>query len=79
MTLWRREKSLAPAGNRTPAVQPSLYRLSYPGFNVSTYIINGRLSFEFSTGIEMMVIVEDILHETLNRELDFPRNNFSDL
>jgi hypothetical protein len=66
-----------PAGNRTPAVQPSLYRLSYRGFSVSTYIINVRLSIEFSTGIEIIVIVEDILLEILNRELDFPRNNFS--
>jgi hypothetical protein len=28
-TLWSREKSLAPTGNRTPTV-PSLYRLRYP-------------------------------------------------
>jgi hypothetical protein len=27
----REEKYLAPAGNRSPAVSPSLYRLSYPG------------------------------------------------
>jgi hypothetical protein len=33
-TLWGREKSFAPAGNRTPLIQSvawSFYRLSYPG------------------------------------------------
>jgi hypothetical protein len=37
--VWRREKSLAAYGNRTPAVQPvapSLYRLSYPGSHLVT-------------------------------------------
>jgi hypothetical protein len=37
--LWRREKVIAPAGNRTPTIQPvgsfSLYRLRYRGFMVN--------------------------------------------
>jgi hypothetical protein len=43
-----------------PPVQSSLYRLKYSGFNLSTYIINERLFIEFSTGIGVILIVEDI-------------------
>jgi hypothetical protein len=41
-TLWRRERSLSPAGNRTLVVQPSaysppIYRRNYPDTYVATY------------------------------------------
>jgi hypothetical protein len=44
-TLWSRQKSLVPAGNRTIAVKLVLYRLKYLGSRECNQTLNVPLSF----------------------------------